>query len=81
MARAGGQVNSATSQWFINLGNNASLDNVEQKGANVPTDDPGRLAGIPKVQGDLFNRAGLFSDSPSRTHLDALASETPSPAE
>jgi Peptidyl-prolyl cis-trans isomerase (rotamase) - cyclophilin family len=30
MARVGGQVNSATSQWFINLGNNAFLDTVDE---------------------------------------------------
>lgn len=29
MARVGGQVNSATSQWFINLGNNSGLDTVD----------------------------------------------------
>jgi cyclophilin family peptidyl-prolyl cis-trans isomerase len=29
MARVGGVVNSATSQWFINLGNNSGLDNVD----------------------------------------------------
>ncbi|MEW6303222.1 MAG: peptidylprolyl isomerase [Verrucomicrobiota bacterium] len=29
MARVGGQTNSATSQWFINLGNNSFLDNVD----------------------------------------------------
>jgi cyclophilin family peptidyl-prolyl cis-trans isomerase len=29
MARIGGVVNSATSQWFINLGNNSGLDNVD----------------------------------------------------
>ena len=29
MARLGGQVNSASSQWFINVGNNSSLDNVD----------------------------------------------------
>jgi cyclophilin family peptidyl-prolyl cis-trans isomerase len=30
MARVGGQVNSATSQWFINTGNNTGLNNVDQ---------------------------------------------------
>jgi cyclophilin family peptidyl-prolyl cis-trans isomerase len=30
MARLGGQVNSATSQFFFNLGNNSGLDNVDQ---------------------------------------------------
>jgi cyclophilin family peptidyl-prolyl cis-trans isomerase len=29
MARVGGQTNSATSQWFFNLGNNAALDSVD----------------------------------------------------
>ncbi len=29
MARVGGQVNSATSQWFINLANNTGLDTVD----------------------------------------------------
>lgn len=29
MARVGGSVNSATSQWFINLGDNSSLDAVD----------------------------------------------------
>ncbi len=29
MARVGGVVNSATSQWFINLGDNSGLDNVD----------------------------------------------------
>lgn len=29
MARVGGLVNSATSQWFINLGNNSGLDSVD----------------------------------------------------
>jgi peptidyl-prolyl cis-trans isomerase A (cyclophilin A) len=29
MARYGGQVNSATSQWFVNLGNNSGLDSVD----------------------------------------------------
>ncbi len=29
MARTGGQVNSATSQWFINLANNSFLDSVD----------------------------------------------------
>lgn len=29
MARVGGIVNSATSQWFFNLGNNSSLDSVD----------------------------------------------------
>ncbi|MGV3756110.1 MAG: peptidylprolyl isomerase [Verrucomicrobiota bacterium] len=29
MARVGGLTNSATSQWFINLGNNSGLDNVD----------------------------------------------------
>lgn len=29
MARIGGQVNSATSQWYINLGDNSSLDAVD----------------------------------------------------
>jgi cyclophilin family peptidyl-prolyl cis-trans isomerase len=29
MARVGGQVNSATSQWFVNYGNNAFLDGVD----------------------------------------------------
>lgn len=29
MARLGGQVNSATSQWFVNLANNTSLDTVD----------------------------------------------------
>jgi peptidyl-prolyl cis-trans isomerase A (cyclophilin A) len=29
MARVGGQVNSANSQWFINAGNNSSLDSVD----------------------------------------------------
>ena len=29
MARIGGQVNSATSQWFVNLANNTSLDSVD----------------------------------------------------
>lgn len=30
MARLGGQVNSASNQWFINLGNNNSLDSVDE---------------------------------------------------
>ncbi len=30
MARVGGQVNSATSQWFINLGDNSGLDTVDE---------------------------------------------------
>jgi hypothetical protein len=29
MARIGGQLNSATSQWFVNLANNTSLDSVD----------------------------------------------------
>ena len=29
MARLGGQVNSASSQWFINIGDNSSLDSVD----------------------------------------------------
>ncbi len=29
MARVGGKTNSATSQWFLNLGNNAGLDSVD----------------------------------------------------
>lgn len=29
MARVGGQVNSASSEWFINAGNNSSLDSVD----------------------------------------------------
>jgi len=30
MARLGGQINSASNQWFINLGNNTNLDTVDE---------------------------------------------------
>jgi peptidyl-prolyl cis-trans isomerase A (cyclophilin A) len=30
MARVAGQVNSATSQWFVNLGDNSALDSVDE---------------------------------------------------
>lgn len=38
-----------------------------------PAQDFGRAGGIPNVLGDVFNRAGSFSDAPDSSHLDDLA--------
>ena len=45
---------------------------VPQEGEHVADPDDGRLAGIPKVQGDPFNRGGVFSDQPRSDHLVSL---------
>jgi cytochrome c peroxidase len=43
-----------------------------QQGQYVPKVDEGRLLGIDVVKTDPFNRAGPFSDAPTRNHLEAL---------
>jgi len=40
-----------------------------QRGDFIAAVDIGRSAAIAKVQGDLFNRAGAFSDAPDNSHL------------
>lgn len=50
MARIGGQPNSATSEWFVNLGNNTGLDSVDG-GFTVF----GRVAGDGMALYDAFN--------------------------
>jgi cytochrome c peroxidase len=43
-----------------------------QQGIHVPRVDEGRLLAIDEVKTDPFNRAGAFSDSVTREHLEAL---------
>jgi cytochrome c peroxidase len=43
-----------------------------QQGQYVPRLDDGRLSAIDEVKADPFNRAGAFSDSIARDHLDAI---------
>jgi len=54
-----------TDYQFHNIG-------TPQLGPHVGEMDPGRAAGIAKVLGDPFNRAGRFSDRPEDEHLRAL---------
>jgi cytochrome c peroxidase len=54
-----------TDHGFHNIG-------VPQQGDHVPYDDQGRFAGITQVGNDMFNRAGLYSDSAS----DAVIPDT-----
>jgi cytochrome c peroxidase len=43
-----------------------------QGGGNVPAVDVGRTAGIAGAKGDVFNRAGMFSDNHQDGHLATL---------
>jgi cytochrome c peroxidase len=44
-----------------------------QEGEHAPVIDDGRFTGIELVKADMFNRAGMFSDQITATHLEALA--------
>jgi len=44
-----------------------------QQGVNALSVDVGRFSGITNVKGDVFNRAGAFSDAVDNSHLMGLA--------
>jgi len=70
MAKLGGDPNSATSQWFINLANNSSNLDLQNGGFTVF----GRVAGNGMPVADAiaalprFNGPGAFSDLPVRNY-------------
>jgi cyclophilin family peptidyl-prolyl cis-trans isomerase len=79
MARIGGQVNSATSQFFINLKNNTNLDTVDQGFTvfgRVATDASWNvvqsiITGLTKV-----NQNGVFGELPTKTGSGFTGTDT-----
>jgi len=65
MARLGGQPNSATSQWFVNLANNSSLDSVDG-GFTVfgRVTVPGMVVADAIAAKSRVNAGGAFSELP-----------------
>ena len=73
MAKIGGDVDSATSQWFINLGNNRFLDGVQAGEFTIfgrvvtGMDVADAIAGLPRIDGEFALRTDLrsaFSELP-----------------
>lgn len=73
LARVGGQVNSGTSQWFINLDDNSALDNVDE-GFTVFGEVLGDGLAVVDAIAALPNAdfGGPFNDTPLR-NVDNLA--------
>ena len=70
MARLGGQVNSATSQFFINLANNANLDTVDQGFTvfgRVATDASWSVVQSIVTGHTNSAQGGVFGELPTRT--------------
>jgi cyclophilin family peptidyl-prolyl cis-trans isomerase len=73
MAKIGGDANSATSQWFVNLDDNSFLDSVQSGEFTIfgrvvtGMDVVDAIAGLPQIDGELALRSDLrsvFSELP-----------------
>jgi cyclophilin family peptidyl-prolyl cis-trans isomerase len=70
MARIGGQVNSATSQFFINLHNNTNLDSVDQGFTvfgRVANDASWSVVTAIENGETLSDQGGVFAELPTKT--------------
>ena len=73
MAKLGGQANSATSEWFINLANNSANLDVQNSGFTVfgQVTEEGMQVIDAIANLSVFNAGGAFSDLPIRNYTQS----------
>jgi cyclophilin family peptidyl-prolyl cis-trans isomerase len=85
MAKIGGDPNSATSQWFVNLDDNSFLDSVQSGEFTIfgrvvtGMDVVDAIAGLPQIDGELALRTDLrsvFSELPLTSQPPASCYDT-----